>query len=65
MTSQCHVFSLIPKNARMKESNIKATLTVFSSLTHRSCINNIAPFKTLIDRADPRPRIFRDEMLVS
>jgi hypothetical protein len=48
----------------MKESNIKATLSVFSWLTNGSSVNNIAPFKTLIGDADPRPRIFRDEMLV-
>jgi len=52
------------KRPAMKESNIKATLCVFSWLTNDSSVNNIAPFKTLIDDADPRPRIFRDDMLV-
>jgi hypothetical protein len=37
----------------MKESNIKATLSVFSWLTNGSSVNNIAPFKTLIDETDP------------
>jgi hypothetical protein len=52
------------KRPAMKESNIKATLSVFSWLTNGSSVNNIAPFKTLIDDANPRPRIFGNEMLV-